>query len=305
VRLFRSIEGQRFNGSFEVWVVANPPDARVEECLKDFRLNGHYVASARKGANIARNLGIEHAKGKVLCFVDDDCVMRDQHFLQKHWDGHAQNAEFSALGGPYLLPPGRSAASVTYHREQMNWLKQGVSPRFGANYLLGGNCSFKRSVFERFRFEERLAFGGTETELFFRMKKAGLMVGFEPALEIEHDSSLCLSSLVRKSFCQGIGASFLETQGRSLHGGERACFFPLLERRGGSEAICRFLYRLSHQSGSWFYKQTECTEASDAKIRAILFRFFVRVWLRERCRTLWGRVRTCFYGAKGVFNKDS
>jgi glycosyltransferase involved in cell wall biosynthesis len=303
-KLLRSIELQNFNGSFEVLVVANPPDPRVEACLKNYGFVGRYLGSLQKGANVARNLGVEHSEGEIVCFVDDDCVMTDERFLQRHRDGHARNPEVSALGGPYVLREGLCGASLTYHKKQMSWLKQGVSPRFGANYLLGGNCSFKRWVFERFRFNESLVFGGTETELFFRLKKAGLLLGYEPTLEVQHESELKSFSLIRKSFCQGIGAAFLETEFRGVGGGEQTRYFPRPERQSGVGAVYHFLYGFSHQAGSWFYKQTGCTRVSDWRIGLTLFGFFVRVWARRGCGSTWGRMRTCFYGAKGIFNKD-
>jgi glycosyltransferase involved in cell wall biosynthesis len=74
-RLLASLEAQTHR-DFDVIVVDQNPDARVAPILTDFarRLEiRHLMLTSAPGASRARNVGLRHVTGEVVCFPDDDC----------------------------------------------------------------------------------------------------------------------------------------------------------------------------------------------------------------------------------------
>lgn len=256
-RLLDSIAKQESAPPFEVIVVANPPDPRLQRVLQKEYPWVSYRESEEVGANQARNRGIRSARGQVLLFLDDDCELDRPTFLCEHFQAHLRFPELSALGGPYKT---RARArsffrpwAETYSRIQENWLKGGQKEGQTA-YLLGGNCSFKASVLREHQFDPRMRFGGTETELFLRLRSLGYRFGYFPDLSLVHNSAPTLRALLRKSFWQGMGSGYIkEKMGRysyaEFHESQKASW-P--ER----------LFSVGFVAGEKFFEDTSCLNVS-------------------------------------------
>lgn len=63
--------------AFEVWVIDQSDDLRTKHALKpvwnDSRF--HYRWSDTQGVSLARNLGIQNARGEIIAISDDDCLV--------------------------------------------------------------------------------------------------------------------------------------------------------------------------------------------------------------------------------------
>jgi glycosyltransferase involved in cell wall biosynthesis len=72
--LFTSFANQSFK-DFEVIIVDQNEDDRLVDVVSKFQsiFNINHIKTSIKGASIARNLGIEMAKGEIITFPDDDC----------------------------------------------------------------------------------------------------------------------------------------------------------------------------------------------------------------------------------------
>jgi glycosyltransferase involved in cell wall biosynthesis len=72
-RLLRSLKSQT-DGAFEIVVVDQNPDNRIEQALKSFSA-GQRIRRVRSepGLARARNVGLRYAEGDVAGFPDDDC----------------------------------------------------------------------------------------------------------------------------------------------------------------------------------------------------------------------------------------
>ncbi len=107
------------------------------------------VPEVRIGLNHARNTGVTHATGDIIAFIDDDC------FVQPTWAravaaGHRHQG-ILCVGGPVsIIEP------VAYPAWFSNYfLRFFTPPSFPSSacviekpyFLIGGNMSFKRSVF--------------------------------------------------------------------------------------------------------------------------------------------------------------
>ena len=75
-RLFESLVAQHYQ-NFELLVIDQNEDDRVSRLVEAFkdRLEIIYLRS-EKGLSRARNVGLKHVSGDVVCFPDDDCWYR-------------------------------------------------------------------------------------------------------------------------------------------------------------------------------------------------------------------------------------
>jgi len=126
-----------------------------------------------RGLSGGKNTGVRHATGDVVAFLDDDAVA-DSKWLKYLADGFSA-PEVIGVGG-LTLPNWDTGRPSWFPREfdwvvGCNYLGQGA-PRRPVRNLLGGNASFRRSVFDQVggftvdvgRSDKKLPLGCEETE---------------------------------------------------------------------------------------------------------------------------------------------
>lgn len=80
-RLLQSVVRQARDTEIIVVDQSDPPYAqRNVDLLQGVALSTRYLHTTERGTSHARNLGIRHASGAVLCFPDDDCEYPDGAF---------------------------------------------------------------------------------------------------------------------------------------------------------------------------------------------------------------------------------
>lgn len=211
--LLSSIQRQRFNRPFEVFVVANLPDDKLKSTVLDFGPAFQYLESGRRGANIARNKGLSHARGEILLFLDDDCGLNDPDFIEKHWIRHQMRPNAAGCGGRYVLAPGSSPVERAYHWIADHWLTKSILDDNRTLNLIGGNCSFKASVLGAdLRFNEAIRFGGAETDFCARLLKRGLELFLFDDMNVEHRPSISARAFMEKAWLQGYSAGVRDTE---------------------------------------------------------------------------------------------
>jgi glycosyltransferase involved in cell wall biosynthesis len=119
-----------------------------------------------------RNAAIDAAKGDLVVFLDDDAVP-STGWVRAIVSRFAEDPELMAMGGPVT-----SGAGETIENE--GWVK-------------GANMAFRRSVFERYRFDPDLRYFGSiyfdEIDLVGRLIDDGLKVGYFAELSVRHFSA--------------------------------------------------------------------------------------------------------------------
>lgn len=80
IQAIESLHQQNFpKDQFEVLVVDNNSIDNTSELVMEYKKQHHdlhlsYLTEQRQGASFARNTGAKFAKGRLLCFMDDDAV---------------------------------------------------------------------------------------------------------------------------------------------------------------------------------------------------------------------------------------
>jgi GT2 family glycosyltransferase len=155
------------------------------------------LAEPRPGKNRALNQALDHARGRLLVFTDDDVIvspgwLRSLAVAAERWP------EASVFGGPIeaVFPPGTAA----WIRDPAFVLASeafGAKPKSEEGYTdalpFGANLAIRASVFAGLRFDEGVGpvagvsyAQGSEYELLTRLRKHGERVVHVPDAQVAH-----------------------------------------------------------------------------------------------------------------------
>ena len=134
-----------------------------------------------QGLSGGKNTGVRHATGDIVAFLDDDAVA-DSKWLKYFADNYA-SPEVTGVGG--LTLPNWDTGRPAWFPREFDWVVGcnylGMAqPRQPVRNLLGGNASFRRSVFDQVggftvdvgRSDRKLPLGCEETEFCIKIRPA-------------------------------------------------------------------------------------------------------------------------------------
>jgi Glycosyl transferase family 2 len=171
----------------EVVVVDQSADSRsrrIIETAADSYTGLTYIGSQRRGLSAARNDGAAAARGAVLLFTDDDCIVGADWAAA--WLSVLEQEPAAAMGFGRVVPPpfDRTQGHVPHFDPGVaTTLHRVLDFRHGASWLgMGANMAVRRGVWEAVGgFDEQLGagsrFGGAEEiDLAYRAARAGSLV---------------------------------------------------------------------------------------------------------------------------------
>ena len=195
-RLRACLELLRAQAADEVLVVddGSRDEAAVAAAAREG--GARLVRQAPAGVATARNTGVEHARGDLLLFTDDDCVPADG-WAAALSDGLRDGAD--VVAGP--VHAGRPERAV-----DVAW--QLISDRLvDGSYLLGGNFGARSTALADVPFDARFdGVGAEDRDWWQRVRNRGLRVDFVPEASIDHEPDLGLMRFARKQVRYGRGA---------------------------------------------------------------------------------------------------
>jgi GT2 family glycosyltransferase len=216
--LTRCLEGL-FNGSVlpaEVLIINQGQYSAVEQMLQPLRSQHSipliHCPQPPRGLSAARNLASMQAHCHIIAFTDDDCVPGAE------WLGQVERRLISdpmADGVTGSILPlldessGLFPVSIRTMRKSMTFQGRTLPWHVGS----GGNFAIRRNWLHRIGgYDERLGAGSAgkaaeDTDLFYRLLKAGAVIRYEPELVIYHENQDA-ARLVRSfwNYSHGIGA---------------------------------------------------------------------------------------------------
>ncbi len=183
-RLFDTLLSQTFH-DFEVIVVDQNTDERLLPVLHRARCMGLAIRHVRHqppNLALARNTGIQLARGNWIGFPDDDCWY-EPHTLERvmlrcRRPDHPQGVICRWVESDAPLPPGR-----------LSWQR---SSRFRDIPVSSITLFFQRELLERIGgFDGRLGVGqwfgaGEETDIVLRALREGALLAHEPLARVHH-----------------------------------------------------------------------------------------------------------------------
>lgn len=193
----------------------------VLEFKKEYpQYNIKYFYQVNAGPSAARNLGIKEARGDIIFFTDDDCVVPPD-WMETILDGYKKYPEISGAGGWYMPSKEELARNVVakffyyisflhdsrigpflLHHEILSNDPMVCFETFAYNTA---NMSFRRSILERvggFREEFRRP-GYEDNDLALRVFHGGGSILYLPS-HVTHSSHLDVSSFAKLYFSRGV-----------------------------------------------------------------------------------------------------
>jgi len=228
---------------WEVLVLNNNSTDSTEEIVNSYRerlSNLRYFQAIDPGLHVGRNLGCDKAKGKVLCYIDDDS------FVSKGWlkgvEKAFQDSEVVLVGGPCLPqyeiePPAwlNNMWNITEEGRTLGSLSLidvGDEQRWITPYnVYGCNFSIRKDILAEIGGfhpdgmpKELIRFRGDgETFVSRRLIESGYKAVYSPGAKIHHlvpASRMTINYFHHRSYIQGISGSFAQI--RRQHGVENA-----------------------------------------------------------------------------------
>ncbi len=180
--------------TFEVVVVADPKGINAAENLP-FADHLKLVPFDEANISAARNLGLSHAAGEVIAFIDDDAVPEPQWL--RYLVAPAAQSDVAAMGG---FVRGRNGVSFQWKARSLDALGEAhnldvhpeqatilTPPKGRAIKTEGTNMAFRRSVLiELGGFDPAFHYFLDETDLNMRLARAGHSTALVPLAEVHH-----------------------------------------------------------------------------------------------------------------------
>ena len=169
--------------NFEVVIVDDGSRDRTAEISTDFP-EFRLIRQPNKGLSVARNVGMQAARGELIAYTDSDCVV-DPHWLTLMVRSITEN-NFDGCGGPNYAP----------HED--GWIEACCAASPGApchvliaedraEHLAGCNMVFTRAALTKVGgFDPQFTAAGDDVDVCWRMLDAGLKLGFSPAAFVWH-----------------------------------------------------------------------------------------------------------------------
>lgn len=179
---------------WEVLIVDNgSTDGTADACKEFMGKNPErfiYVLEPRKGKSIALNNGIRAAKGNILAFTDDDCIV-DKHWIEAIMAEYAADPRLGVLGGRVELydPHDRPLTLVTALEKSVLLSARELFP---SPQIIGANMAAKTAViqsvggFDQFMGPGTNAHAAEDADFLYQALKKGFKVVYCPSVLVYH-----------------------------------------------------------------------------------------------------------------------
>jgi len=174
-----------------------------------------YEIITEEGPNpsLNRNKGIKRARGEILAFVDDDCLV-DAYWL-KNAERFMKKHKVDALGGPQLTPATDSLLSKAsghvlasfFGSYKMSKRYKRAEEDLNADELslTSANLFVKREVFSEIDPFNSHLYPNEETELLSRMRENHFKIAYSPEVVIYHKRRPTFSAFFKQCMGYGVG----------------------------------------------------------------------------------------------------
>lgn len=195
-KCLESMRQQEFR-DFEVIVVDDGSTDKTPELVKSFP-EAMLLRQNHAGPAVARNNGAEKAKGEIIVFTDSDCV------ADKNWLGEMirpfQDAGVAGVQGMYRSRQKELVARLIQLEIEQRYEK--MLKQKAIDFMGTYSAAYRKSVFLEMKgFDTSFPIAsGEDTDLSFRISKAGYKMVFNPKAIIFHTHPTSLKKYLKVKY---------------------------------------------------------------------------------------------------------
>ena len=167
------------------------------------------VAPSQFRHGATRNLAAQQAEGELLVFTTQDAVADTDRWLERLSAPLEADQELAGVYGRQVAhetaaPPERFFLEFVYGPRARTQRAQGIEDlSLDTTLFSNANSAIRRSVWERYPFDEDLFFG-EDQDWARRVLLAGYAVRYEPEAVVRHSHSYTLAEAFRRFFDTGV-----------------------------------------------------------------------------------------------------
>jgi glycosyltransferase involved in cell wall biosynthesis len=224
-RCLEHIAQQTVVDQIEVIVVSDGPDTETESMITELKshvshLTSRYFSVPKSQQGVARNRGVQEAKGKYVLFIGDDIFLAP-NACEKHLEilnSQFLNSSIAVLGHTTWDP----ACDVT---PVMRWLESSgwqfgyqqltpnafVDPLRQERFTYTSHISLPREIAKNFPFREDVTlYGWEDVEWGLRLKEAGTALFYAASATALHHHHMTLEDSLKRMETLGRSAVMME-----------------------------------------------------------------------------------------------
>ncbi len=279
--LVHSLERQQQAPPFEVLVVVDQITTALERRARNWDKRIRILQLDKKSAHRLHRFVITEAKGELILFLNDDCVVDDPLFLRRHFDHHQRAPQAAGVGGRYSLKRGAGWSARAWSQRIDDRLTLMRVDTLRCLQLPEYNASYKTALLRFALLHSQIpdAFSNIEVEN-ARFVSAGHDLHLIDRLTVERQIDMNAWKLVKSGFQQAL----LDGALKSLNVEPK--FHPLgfrlsqvrriTDPRAIRSCFCHaliWLHELAYDAGvGWAKTHTETIVAPSSVLLRALFR---------------------------------
>lgn len=204
----QSLRTQRTDLPFEIILVDSSDDGTHLIVEKEFPEVDIFHLQERHYVGSARNIGVKHAKGEIVLFLDTDCIAPFNWVEQMY--RAIQSTQAAGVGGSIENgSPFSISGTLGFYLEFFRFLPNDDKP-YRIPFLLGANCGFRTEVFKNTRYYDLYDEEKVGEDLYFswRLSQQGKKLLFVPSVSVQHLNKIGLLKVLRYQYKFGFGACY-------------------------------------------------------------------------------------------------
>ena len=169
----------------EIIVADSSTDRTPEIVRRHFPDVALIRSETRLSAGAARNLGSAAARGRLIFFTDQDCIVPPDWI--ERMEEHFQNTAIHGAGGAVGIRNLSSASGCAlYFLEFLNHFPGRRSPRQDDNFLVGCNCAYRAEAIQAVRFPDQTL--GEDILFSNQLRTHGFRTVYDSRIEVLHQN---------------------------------------------------------------------------------------------------------------------
>ncbi len=201
-RCLMSLQYQVARDDVEVLVVDSSEDDPTDTILRAYPFVRVIHLEQRAYPGTARTVGIQHARGRVIAFLDTDCKAGEgwvERIIEEHKCGR------HVVGGPVANGTPYSSVGTAEYLLEFSELVPAM-PEGPVRFIPTCNLSFKRSVFDRIgKLEDTIK--GSDALFCRKITQLGEPIYFKHDITVWHANRTALRKVLRNQYEIGFGAA--------------------------------------------------------------------------------------------------